>query len=274
MVLSNYKCMHIRIQNSEISIQGLQSYSSTVSSNRIKIQVILLILQLETDYFSSYSFQKCSIRSSGTTVFTETFRTAILHEEVLQDSSAPILQGYPSIHIQPTHAQSHYSTSREFSIQNPILHAEDKELFEYYYYIQRAKRPSFQKRNSTHRRQGDLLEMHPCVLHDLPRTFQSVMTFQPFQAILQFYKVPVSPGNPTHYSILRLECIFYKFYSSIGFHRNLHRVPIGQLQTTNIHSSKKGRCCDIGQIDIFSRIELFPSNVLSSEKTNCKNDIQ
>ena len=33
-------------------------------------------------------------------------------------------------------------------------------------------------------------------------------------------------------------------------------------------------CCDIGQIDIFSRIELFPSIVLSSEKTNCKNDIQ
>ena len=102
MVLSNYKCMHIRIQNSEISIQGLQNYS------RIKIQIILLILQLETDYFSSYSFQKCSIRRSGTTVFTETSRTAILHEEVLQDSSAPILQGYPSIHIQPTCA--HYTT--------------------------------------------------------------------------------------------------------------------------------------------------------------------
>ena len=45
MVLSNYKCMHIRIQ-------GLQTYSSNVSSNRIKIQEILLILQLETDYFS------------------------------------------------------------------------------------------------------------------------------------------------------------------------------------------------------------------------------
>ena len=28
------------------------------------------------------------------------------------------------------------------------------------------------------------------------------------------------------------------------------------------------------RIDRFSRIELFPSNVLSSEKTNCKNDIQ
>ena len=57
--------------------------------------------------------------------------------------------------------------------------------------LQRAKRPSFQKRNSTHRRQGDLLEMHPCILHDFPvtpvapetfKTFQSFMTFQPFQA--------------------------------------------------------------------------------------------
>ena len=100
--------------------------------------------------------------------------------------------------------------------------------------FQRAKRPSFQKRNSTHRRQGDLLEMHPCVLHDIPvtpvtpetfQTFQSLMTFQPSQAILQILQCS---------SILRLECIFYisyNFYSSIGFHRKLHRVPVGQLQT-------------------------------------------
>ena len=58
MVLSNSKCMQIRIQNSEISIRGLQVQYSTFHSNRIKIQVILLILQLETDYFSSYLFQK------------------------------------------------------------------------------------------------------------------------------------------------------------------------------------------------------------------------
>ena len=125
--------------------------------------------------------------------------------------------------------------SREFSIQNPILHTEDKELFEYYYYIQRAKRPSFQKRNSTHRRQGDLLEMHPCVLQDLPmtsQTFQSFQTLQrhsrhsshsrPSSLSRQFYNVPVSPGNPPHSSILRLEYIFYKFYiyySSIGFQK-------------------------------------------------------
>ena len=130
--------------------------------------------------------------------------------------------------------------SREFSIQNPILHAEDKELFEYYI---------TDSRNSMHRRQGDLLEMHPCVLHDIPvtpvapetfQTFQSFMTFQPFR---QFYNVPVSPGNPPHSSILRLECIFYifyKFYSSIGFHRKLHRVPVGQLQTLQTFIQRKG----------------------------------
>ena len=50
--------MHIRIQDPEILIQGLQTYSSnykyipSVSSNRIKIQEIPLILQLETGYFS------------------------------------------------------------------------------------------------------------------------------------------------------------------------------------------------------------------------------
>ena len=87
------------------------------------------------------------------------------------------------------------------------------------------------------------------VIPDTPETFQSLMSFQPLQAILQ---VPVSPGNPPHSSILRLECIFYKFYSSIGFHRK----PIGQLQTTNIHSSKKGRCCDIGQMCIGKDVKM------------------
>ena len=106
--------------------------------------------------------------------------------------------------------------------------------------------------------------MHPCVLHDIPvtpvapetfQTFQSFMTFQPSR---QFYNVPVSPGNPPHSSILRLE---YIFYSSIGFHRKLHRVPVGQLQTLQTFIlQRKGdvaisvRCQD----DIFPRIELFP----------------
>ena len=99
--------------------------------------------------------------------------------------------------------------------------------------------------------------MHPCVLQDLPmtfQTFQSFMTFQPFQATLQ---VPVSPGNPPHSSILRLEYIFYNSYSSIGFHRNSTEYQLGNYRHYR-HSSKKGRCCDIGQIDRFHTIELFP----------------
>ena len=138
------------------------------------------------------------------------------------------LQFYKGTHPPYTiHPHTTYiHASRKFSIQNPILHAEDKELFEYcyYYYIQRAKRPSFQKRNSTHRRQGDLLEIHLCVLQDIPvfpdipdipvfsdipdipvfpdipviqdtpeifRTFQSFMTFQPSR---QFYKFQYLQG--------------------------------------------------------------------------------
>ena len=62
MVLSNYKCMHIRIQDPEILIQGLQTYSSNVSSNRIKIHAILLILQLETDYFSKLFISEMNLK--------------------------------------------------------------------------------------------------------------------------------------------------------------------------------------------------------------------
>ena len=137
MVLSNYKCMQIRIQISRILFQQFQVHSKHVSSNRIKIQVILLILQLETDYFSSHSFQKCSIRSSGTTVFTETSKTAILHEEVLQDSSAPILQGYPyNLHTHAAYINPENSPSR---IQ---------------FYMQKAKSSS--STTTTYRGQGDL----------------------------------------------------------------------------------------------------------------------
>ena len=143
MVLSNYKCMHIQIQNPEILIQGLQTYSSnynyipSVSSYRIKIQEILLILQLETDYFSKlfiseihskqwhYSlhrdFQNCySTRRSPTGFFSSNSSS--------NSTRVPI---HPHLHV--------HSTYREFSIQNPILHAEDKELFEYYYYITEGK---------------------------------------------------------------------------------------------------------------------------------------
>ena len=137
----------------------------------------------------------------------------------------------------PTRA--HY---REFSIQNPILHTEDRELFEYC--------------NSTHRRQGDLLEMHPCVLQDIPgnsscsRDIQDIPVIHDlpaFQAILQCSSIS-RESTPFQHSPIRMHILqFYSFYSSIGFHRKLHRVPVGQLQTLQTLHSKKGRCCDIGQ---------------------------
>ena len=202
------------------------------------------------------------------------------------------LQFYKGTHtpyiIQPPYT---LHRSREFSIQNPILHAEDKELFEYYYYyyIQRAKRPSFQKRNSMHRGQGDLLEIHPCVTSP----YKGIPDIPVFPDIPVIHDLPAYPGNSTSSSISRESTPFQ--HSPIRMHilHILHILQILQfdwfpqktppstswtIQTTNIlqtlHSSKKGRCCDISQIDIFSRIELFSSNVLSSEKTNYKNDIQ
>ena len=139
----------------------------------------------------------------------------------------------------------HYTTLQSrVSIQNPILHAEDKELFEYYYYIQR---------------QRDLHSRHSSLSRHSRHSSLS-------RAILQ---VPVFPGNPTHSSILRLECIFnfYRFYVRLVSTENSTEYQLSNyiLQTERDISVR---------IDIFSRIELFPSNVLSSEKTNCKNDIQ
>ena len=37
---------------------------------------------------------------------------------------------------------------------------------------------------------------------------------------------------------------------------------------------KANFCCDMGQNDTIGKIELNPSFVLSSDNTNCKNDIQ
>ena len=159
------------------------------------------------------------------------------------------------LHHTRVHTTLHI-TSREFSIQNTILHAEDKELFEYYYYITDS-------RNSTHRRQGDLLEMHPCVLQDLPVTFQafqpqvltkatpvtpiapetfqsfqSFMTFQPFQAILQILHCSSisRDSTPFQHSPIRMHILqFLQILQFDWFPQKLHRVPVEQLQTFYRH---------------------------------------
>ena len=88
--------------------------------------------------------------------------------------------------------------------------------------------------------------MHPCILHDIPvtpvapetfRTFQSFMTFQPFQAILQCSSIS-RESTPFQHSPIRMHILhILQFYSSIGFQRKLHRVPVGQLQTLQYEHS-------------------------------------
>ena len=146
--------------------------------------------------------------------------------------------------------QNCYSTRRSLTrffkapIPTPILHVHITENSTCR--RQRALRIlQSSSRNSTHRRQGDLLEMHPSyktfkatpVAPETFRTFQSFMTFQPSR---QFYNVPVSPGNPPRSSILQLECIFYNFYSSIGFHRNSTEYQLGNYRHYKHYIQRKG----------------------------------
>ena len=148
--------------------------------------------------------------------------------------------------------QNCYSTRRSLtrffkapipeSIQNPILHTEDRELFEYY--------------NSTHRRQGDLLEMHPCVLQGIQgnsscsRDIQDIPVIHDlpaFQAILQCSSIS-RESTPFQHSPIRMHILhILQFLQFDWFPQKLHRVPVGQLQTLQTLHSKKGRCCDIGQ---------------------------
>ena len=56
------------------------------------------------------------------------------------------------------------------------------------------------KRNSTHKRQGDLLEMHPCVLQDLPWTLQTFQSFQSFQSFQTFQSFKTLQRHSRHSS--------------------------------------------------------------------------
>ena len=112
------------------------------------------------------------------------------------------------------------------------------------------------------------------------------MTFQPFQAILQILHCSSisRESTPFQHSPIRMHILHILQF--LQFDWFPQKTPPSTSWTitniTNIHSSKKGRCCDIGQTcigkrcqdDIFPRIELFPLSSLSSDNTNCKNDIQ
>ena len=55
-------------------------------------------------------------------------------------------------------------------------------------------------RNSTHRRQGDLLEIHPCVSQDIPGNSSCSRDIQDIPVI---HDLPASPGNSTMFQYLQ-----------------------------------------------------------------------
>ena len=181
--------------------------------------------------------------------------------------------------------QNCYSTRRSLTrffkapIPAPILHVHITENSTCR--RQRALRVlQSSSRNSTHRRQGDLLEMHPCVLQDIQgnsscsRDIQDIPVIHDlpaFQAILQCSSIS-RESTPFQHSPIRMHILQFDWFPQ--------KTPPSTSWTitdiTNITFKERemlryrSRCQD----DIFPRIELIPSFVLSSDNTNCKNDIQ
>ena len=53
-----------------------------------------------------------------------------------------------------------------------------------------------------------------------------------------------------------------------------HKTNSISIQKFLLANKKRNWCYDMGQNDTIGKIELKPSIVLSSDNTNCKNDIQ
>ena len=94
------------------------------------------------------------------------------------------------------------------------------------------------------------------------QTFQSFMIFQPYKHYYTFQHLPVQSSTFQCYPVLSsaIQCIqgFHPFQHFFNQNANsTHRLVstrnsieyqsnTRQYITTNFHSSKKGRCCDIG----------------------------
>ena len=149
---------------------------------------------------------------------------------------------------------------------------------------------TFQRHSSYYRHSSlSSLSRHSSCSRDIPdapetfQTFQSFMTLQPFQAILQILQCSSISRESTQFQHSPIRMNILHILQFDWFPENSTEYQLGNYRTLQtLHSSKKGRCCDIGQTcigkrcqdDIFPRIELNPSFVLSSDNTNCKNNIQ
>ena len=76
--------------------------------------------------------------------------------------------------------------------------------------------------------------------------------------------------------------VLRKSTENIKFHHKIWPRPWGRKSSNIFCLNLKQKikvnvgliCCDMSQNDTIGKIELNPSFVLSSDETNCKNDIQ
>ena len=159
MVLSNSKSMHTRIQNSEISIQGLQ-------------------VQYSTSYSNKYNSINSTIRNR---LLLQLFISEMIHAKQWHYSLQQRLPeaSFHSFYMKnPRNSSSINSTSRRQRALRVILHAEGKEIF---YPVYKAFQ-SFQTFQSFQAFQSF-------------QTFQTFMTFQPYKHLYTFQHLPVQTST-------------------------------------------------------------------------------
>ena len=178
------------------------------------------------------AFQNCySTRRSLTRFFSSSSNSSSNYNS---NSIRVPIHRTPSIHI--------YTCTLHYKYIQRILHPEIQ------FYMQKTKSSSSTttttlqipvSRNSTHRRQGDLLEMHPCVLQDLPVTFQA-FSHKSLQRQLQLLQL-------------------LQRHSSLSRHSR-H----SSLSSLSRHSSHSRHSRDIPDIPVIHDLPAFPGNSSNS----------
>ena len=171
----------------------------------------------------------------------------------------------------PRDSSSTNSTFRRQRALRVILHTEGKEIF---YPVYKAFQP--QDLPQAFQFYKDIPVIHDIpdipVIHDIP-AFQALLHVPAPSSTNQYLPVLSSVSKDStcsSISSIRMQILHTDWFPP--------ETPLSTNRIQDIlqtlHSSKKGRCCDIGHtFDIFSRIEFNSSNVLSSRVTNYKNDI-
>ena len=111
------------------------------------------------------------------------------------------------------------------------------------------------------------------VIHDIP-ALQALLHVPAPSSTIQYLPVLSSVSkDSTRSSIssIRMQILHTDWFStrnSIECQSNTRQYILQAF-----HSSKKGRCCNMSQYDTIGKIELIPTFVLSTDNTNCCNDI-